>query len=235
MPTHHLKLFGSSELNGGDDILSQPKRLAVLTFLTVARPYGFHRRDSLVARFWPEFDKEHARAALRKSIHALRKCLGDDLIVVRGDDELRINRTHLSCDVVDFDEAIKTNALTTALELYRGDILPGFYSDSAQFDVWLDLERARCREAATDAAWQLATRYEAEQEITLAGRVARNVVRLATTDERMLRRVIQMLERAGDHAGAAQAYKEFVARLKNELDIEPSPETKALMSRIRGQ
>ncbi|MGV3710381.1 MAG: AfsR/SARP family transcriptional regulator [Gemmatimonas sp.] len=134
-----------------------------------------------------------------------------------------------------FEHAVKGARLTEALEIYRGDLLPGFFSDAPQFDAWLDIERHRLRELAIDAAWQLATRYEAEDQITLAGRVARSVVRMATTDERMLRRVLVMLERAGDYAGAAQTYKEFVARLRQELDVGPSPETQALMRRIQGQ
>jgi hypothetical protein len=32
----------------------QPKRAAVLAYLMVARPGPLHRRDSLLAMFWPE-------------------------------------------------------------------------------------------------------------------------------------------------------------------------------------
>src|SRR5439155_727113 len=44
-------------------VLAQPKRVALLAYLAAATPKRLHRRDSLVALFWPELDQEHARAA----------------------------------------------------------------------------------------------------------------------------------------------------------------------------
>ena len=43
-------------------ILAASKRAALLTYLAVATPRGFHRRDTLLALLWPELDREHARA-----------------------------------------------------------------------------------------------------------------------------------------------------------------------------
>ena len=68
-----MSTLGSIELNdaGGKPILrvlSQPKRLALLTYLAVARPYGFQRKERILLLFWPDADEERARAALRKSI-----------------------------------------------------------------------------------------------------------------------------------------------------------------------
>src|SRR5262245_12921902 len=40
----------------------QPKRLALLAYLAIARPRGAHRRDALVAIFWPELDQHGARS-----------------------------------------------------------------------------------------------------------------------------------------------------------------------------
>lgn len=236
MTKYRLQLFGSTELSGSagaDSLLAQPKRLALLTYLIVAKPRGFFRRDSLVARFWPEFDQEHARAALRKSVHAIRKSLDDDILISRGDEEVGVDRTRIWCDVVAFDEAVADDRLAQALELFQGDLLDGFFADAPEFERWLDMERMRCREQAVDAAWTLAQRYETGEQLTQAARWAKRVIRLATTDERLLRRVMELLARAGDVAGAAQAYQEFSKRLKVELDIEPSSETKSLMQRLK--
>ena len=49
-------------------ILSPTKRFALLAYLAVAVPRGFHRRDILLALFWPELDQEHARRALRQAL-----------------------------------------------------------------------------------------------------------------------------------------------------------------------
>ena len=49
-------------------IVAQPTRLALLSYLGIATPPRFHRRDSLLPLFWPERDNEHARASLSRAI-----------------------------------------------------------------------------------------------------------------------------------------------------------------------
>ena len=63
--------------------------------------------------------------------------------------------------------------------------------------------------------------------------MARRAVRYSWDDERVLRRTITMLARIGDHAGALRLYEEFAARMKQELDADPSPETVALVDSLR--
>src|SRR5881296_3721907 len=87
-------------------LLTRSRRLALLAYLAAARPRGLHRRDTLLALFWPELDQEHARAALRQALHVLRTALGADVVVTRGDDDIGLNVDHLRCDVVAFDEAV---------------------------------------------------------------------------------------------------------------------------------
>src|SRR5207249_595698 len=75
-----LQLLGSPDLlDAGRDIspvLRRPKSLALLAYLAAARPRGFHRRDTLLALFWPDLDQAHARNALRQTVHSLRHELG---------------------------------------------------------------------------------------------------------------------------------------------------------------
>jgi hypothetical protein len=55
---------------------------------TIAEPRGYHRRDSLLGLFWPNADEEHLRSSLRKSLHLLRKSLGEHALLSRGDEEI---------------------------------------------------------------------------------------------------------------------------------------------------
>jgi len=127
------------------EALVQPKRFALLAYLAVAQPFGFHRRDRLVALFWPELDQEHARTALRKAVHGLRAVLGDDAIMGRGAEELGLNPDRWWVDVRAFDEA----DVDEGLRLYRGDLLDGFFiSGAPEFERWLDAERDRLRARA---------------------------------------------------------------------------------------
>src|SRR2546428_8452877 len=72
-------------------LLAQPRRLALLAFLAAASPRGVHRRDSLLALFWPELDQQHARAALREALHVLRAALGGEALTSRGDEEIGLD------------------------------------------------------------------------------------------------------------------------------------------------
>src|SRR5438128_11692931 len=146
-----LRLLGGLDLRRGgglrlDGLLTQPKRVALLAFLTAATPPRFHRRDTLLGLFWPELDQDHARAALRQALHGLRQGLGTDVLTSRGDEEVGIGEQRLWCDVRAFQHALEASDWSSALELYRGGLLEGFFlSDSPEFERWLEVERARLR------------------------------------------------------------------------------------------
>ena len=237
-PTLRLRLLGSIELTGSPGaaaLLAQPKRVALLAYLAAARPAGLHRRDRLVALFWPEHRQEHARAALRKAVYAVRQALGDGVLVARGDEELGINRAALWCDLDEFEDSLVGDRLARALELYRGDLLDGFFADAPGFERWLESARDHHRQQAANAAWMLAARYEAGSDLTSATRWARRAAALGAGDERMLRRSLTLLDRAGDRAGAVRVYDEFARWLSAEYGVEPSVETQALIKGIRGR
>jgi DNA-binding SARP family transcriptional activator len=184
---------------------------------------------------WPELGQANARAALRKAIYALRAALGSGIVLSRGDEEVALSADELWCDVAAFTAAADAAALTEALELYRGELLPGFHlAECLEFDEWLEEQRATALERASGAAWALAQRLEKDAQFSDAGTWARRAARFSRTDERALRRAIQMLHRLGDRAGAVQLYDEFARRLKTDLEVDPSPETVALIERVKG-
>ncbi len=236
-----LRLFGTLELVGADGrersaLLAQPKRVALLAYLAAATPRGFYRRDTLIALLWPERDQAHARLALRQALHGLRAALGDGVVVSRGDEEVGLDAQALWCDAVAFDQAVANGRLEEALDLYRGELLEGFFiSGATEFERWLERERARRREAAVASARTLVERAEATGELAVAIDLGRRSVRLAPLDEAAVTRLIALLDRVGDRAGAARTYEEFASRLTQELEVEPSPETKALIERVRAR
>jgi DNA-binding SARP family transcriptional activator len=231
-----LQLLGGVELGGvaePDALLSQTKRMALLAYLALAQPRGFQRRDVITALFWPEHDTAHARGALRKAVHGLRASLGEDAIIGRGDEELALNSDRLWCDAWAMRDALEADHLARALELYRGELLAGFFADAPGFEHWLAQERERLRELAAGAAWTLAERYEKDTDLTLATRWARRAAKLVPADERAIRKVIQLLHRAGDRAGAVKVYEDFARMLRAEYEVDPSAETRDLMERVR--
>jgi DNA-binding SARP family transcriptional activator len=123
----HLRTLGPLDLRGPEgrelrSIVAQPKRIALLAYLALASPRGPHRRDTLLALFWPEHDTEHARNSLNQSVHVLRRTLGSDVLVSR-DETLSLDPEGIWCDALAFENWLEARQLTAALELYRGDLL----------------------------------------------------------------------------------------------------------------
>src|SRR2546425_10350905 len=236
-----LRMLGRLSLTAADGremrtLLGQPRRFALLAYLAAATPPGFHRRDSLLALFWPELDQEHARTALRQALRVLRAALGPEAVVSRGDEEVGLDFDRVWCDVAAFDRAVDGGASREALDLYRGPLLEGFFiSDGPEFERWLERERARLREAAARAAQRLIEQCESRGNLTTAAHWARRAVELAPNDEALVRRLISVLDQHGDRASALQAYQAFARRLAAEYDAEPAAETQALVAALRAR
>jgi len=215
-------------------VLRQPKRLALLAYLAVSRPRGFHRRDTLLGLFWPELDEEHARNSLGQAVHVLRRELGSESLVNRGSAEIGLNRDLVWCDVVEFDEATEDDRPEDAMDLYRGDLLKGFYlSEADEFERWLDQERNRLRDQACEAAWLAARSAEGAGDVTGATRWARWAFTLTPYSERGMSKLVALLDRTGDRSGALKTYETFAERLNEELGADPAPETQKLIDQIR--
>lgn len=219
-------------------IVSQPKRLALLVALVVGPP-GYRRRDSLLALLWPELDEGRGRVALNQAVRFLRRELGgdaDSVILSRGVDEIGVNAEGLWCDAMVFRESMEQNDFDGALRLYRGDLLEGFYAEQgAGFQDWLDRERDMLKAVAARAARAMAGALERDRNYTPAVAAARRAVELAEADERVVRELLQLLDRVGDRAGALQAYATFERRLERDFEAQPAAETTALIERIRAR
>jgi DNA-binding SARP family transcriptional activator len=233
--------LGGLDLRTPDDrqllsVLAQPKRTAILVYLALARPAGFQRRDRLLALFWPEHDERRARDSLNTSLSYLRNSLGAGVVQARGAEEVGLDQARIRVDAVEFEAALEAGRLEEALELYRGDLLPGFHIPAApEFERWLEAERGRLRVRAREAAWALAVRAREVAGPEAAVMAARRVLQVAPDDERALRTLISLLDASGDRAGALREYDAFAARIAADHDAEPAPETRDLVEAVRAR
>jgi len=236
-----LRILGPPQLLGSngraiETLARQPKRAALLAYLAAAFPRGFHQRDKLVAVFWPELDQRHARNALSQALHVLRIALGEEALMARGEEEVGVNVDVLTCDLNAFERALDTGRPADALALYRGDLLDGFFVKGApEFERWLDLERERVRRLAAETADRLADAQERAGRPADALLWARRAAEITPYAEVTIRRLIGLLDRSGDRAGAMRAYRDFQQRLKIDLDVSPSPETIAAVAEVRAR
>jgi len=233
-----LRVLGALHLSASDrqdieSLVHQAKRAALLAYLATAVPHGAHRRDKLLALFWPELDLARARAALNQAVYVLRATLGEDALVPRGDGALGVTDV-VWCDATAFEAALDAGRPAEALALYRGDLLDGFFiSDAPEFERWLDGERERLRQRASDGAWALAEAKAAEGDAFEAARWAKQAADLLPADEAGARRLMTFLHALGDRAAAIGAYEALAERLAQQYELEPSSETQALAAAIR--
>ena len=235
-----LQVLGSVDLlDAGHDVaplLRRPKSVALLAYLAAARPRGFHRRDSLLALFWPELDEPHARNALRQTVHALRQVVGADTLIGRGEEELGVERSQLWCDVAQFEQDLDAGDMRSAIVLYRGELLHGFHVSGANdFDHWLDQERRYVAKRALTATLHLSKDEEKAGDYVTALTWAQRASEIDPYDESALRRLLRLLDRIGRRADAVRQYENFADRLALDLEITPSPETRSLMETIRAR
>lgn len=229
-----LRTFGALDLRGSDGrelrtALAQPKRLALLVYLAAATPGPFHRRDTLLSLFWPDIDATRGRAALSRAVHYLRSALGDGVLVSRGDEELGIAGDRCTCDATRFRLLLDGNSPLDALALYRGDFMEGFFlSDAPELERWIESERQQLRAGAIDAARTLAISAESKGDVAMAVHWARQALSLAPYDEGILRRVLTLLQRSGERGVALELYQRFARRLHDDLELDPSTDTRAL-------
>jgi DNA-binding SARP family transcriptional activator len=233
-----FRTLGTIDLRGQDgrrvdSVLLHGKRTALLAYLCTSQPQPLHRRAIIVALLWPEADEAHARGTLRQELFQLRRALGPGVILGEGEEAIGVNRERLWCDVWAFEEALETGRLAETLDLWKGEFLPGVCVEGGEFQRWLDGRRDSLARKAKHAASQLVAEAEAAGDLPRAVAAAWRLVDLSPFDETAWQALIGLLDRSGDRAGALAAYTTLAARMRAELEVEPSPETRSLMERIR--
>ena len=225
--------FGTGHDADATALLNQPKRLAVLLYVLLSQRGGSIARDRVTSVFWPESDATRARNALRQTLSFARSCLGQDVILSVGRDGLAVS-PHLECDALHFERLLDANQKERALLLYGGEFLSGFHvAGSVAFSDWLDDRRRHFSRRAAKAAWDLSAECEARGDLPGAAFWGKRALALSPFSESEVQRLLRLLERAGDFAGALRAFHGLQHALESEFGVKPSAETARLAAGIR--
>lgn len=245
-----LSLLGPPhiERNGVPVELTPRKATALLVYL--ATDHKPHPRDALATLLWPELDQTRAHAALRSTLWALKKAIGEEWLDVDRQ-TIGLNRdADLWVDVDHFHSrlaACRTHGhpagetcpvclapLADAIALYRGTFLTGFtLRDSTEFDDWQRIQAEDlCREFA-GALESLVRCHSAQGAFEPAITYARRWVALDPLHEPAHRHLMQLHAWAGQRTAAVHQYQECVRVLKEELGLLPQEETVQLFQVIQ--
>ena len=252
MPSLRIYLFGAPrfEINGQIPDIRRRKGLALLSYLAVSRQS--HTREALATMLWPENDQAGALANLRRELSLLNRALGEGV--------LDVDRLHVGfnpgveawLDVAVFRsnlQAVQADGhapedqcqacfgrLTEAVELYREDFLAGFnLPDSLAFDEWQFFQAEELRQGLSEALQWLVRWHISQGEYGPGIQVARRWLALDPLHEPAHSQLMQLYAWDGQHAAALRQYQECARLLKEELGLEPDPETTALYEAIRAR
>jgi DNA-binding SARP family transcriptional activator len=250
MNQYNINLFGKLEIRRDERVVegghaSKAQELLCYLLLHRRRP---HPRESLAALFWGELSTSHSKKYLRQTLWQIQVKLdrhavttGEGLLAI-GPDWVGVNaRANLCLDVAILEQAFtwveqvpgraldpeKVRALEAAVELYRGDLLEGWYQD------WCLVERERLQNAYMVILDKLMDYYEEKREYRAAMLYGSRILALDQAHERTHQRLMLLYYLAGDRAGALRQYERCVEALKEELAVSPSKRTTSLYDQIR--
>ena len=235
-----LRTLGRPSIDGADDaslaaVRSRPKLLALLAYLVLAAPEGRHRRDALLALFWPESDESHARTSLRSALYQLRSAIGTSVIRTIGDDDVAVDLAAFDCDALALERDLAAKQLTAAVTRYTGHLLDGLYvMDAPDFERWLERRRALLHARVADAADALADASLGVGDMDGARRWAERALELDPVSERAFLRLVRVTASAGDRARVTAIADDWELAVRDATgEAPPRPAREIAMEAMR--
>ena len=232
----YLQTFGGVALDRdgrpGAGAAGQRVRLALLAFIATAGEKGVSR-DRITALFWPDSDSERAHGSLKQAFFSLRRDAGEHELTL-GTVMLRLNPEAIRSDVGDFQSAIAAKDWEAAVSHYTGVFLEGIHlPGNAEFERWLDRERARLSQDHAAALENLAK--DAEAKGNFAGAVLwwRKLAATDMLSSRIARGYIRSLALSGDREAAVKYAHLYETMVRSELETEPDPGVMQLAEELR--
>jgi predicted ATPase/DNA-binding SARP family transcriptional activator len=246
-----LKLLGPVKVSynqQADFKIRSSNALALLIYLVVEGMVGqdSHRRESLMALLWPDSLPHSAQTNLRQALYKLRQAIptamsqvGESVPLVIADRErVSLNpEATVELDAAAFLELTRSTdpgQLRQAVQLYRSDFLSDFsLPTSNPYELWAEGWRERLRREMQEALVSLGARAFEAADYPTAERYARRQLEtdnLRDDAHRLLMKVLAHSQRVPE---AVEHYDAYCRLLKNELDLDPSPEMTALAEAIQ--
>ena len=209
----------------------QRRRLALLAVLAASGEHG-RSRDQLLGLFWPEVSQARARHSLDQLLYELRTSLDGNLFTTGN--PVHLNAARITSDVGDFSDAFALGDLGTAIALYQGPFLDGFYlSDAPAFEQWMDTERARVERNYTDALERLVKSLEDANDPSAVAALLQKLIDTEPLSSKHAIGLIRALMNAGDHASALRYAERYEALVARELGTSVGPAIAELVAEVR--
>ncbi len=207
-----------------------------------------HPRETLADLLWSDNSTAQSKSYLRRVLWQLQAALdsqsdpaGSRLLLV-DPNWIQINpEADLWLDVAVFEQAFalvrgvpgedldsqSVQSLRSAVDLYRGDLLEGWYQD------WCLYERERFQQMYLIMLDKLMSYYEARHDYEAGLAYGSLILRYDRARERTHQHLMRLYFLAGDRTAALRQYAQCVAALNEELGVRPVERTELLYQQIR--
>lgn len=217
------------EKNGRPLDLTTRKIEALLAYLALHS--GPHSREELAALFWGDVTDTKARASLRNALPILRKHLGATAILadratVQLADSLWVDALIFRQEAQEFLQTAIPHTKTPRPDLYRGDLLTGFYED------WVIVERENLRQLYLDLLLKMAQQARALAQYARAITLAQQLLTHEPTAETAHQLLMSCYFARGEREAALRQYELCHRLLADELAVAPQTATTALYNTI---
>ena len=196
-------------------------------------------RAQVASIFWPETADRKAKTNLRRELHRFRQILPD------ADQFVRVTTKTIQwlpqypfwSDVDEFKAKVahaaepqtseeKVENLKQAIELYQGDLLPTCY------DEWIEPERYRLYQLLLNALRDLGVILAELGEYRDAITTTQYLLQREPLNESGYMTLMQCYALQGERANALQVYHQCMTRLREEMGIDPSIETRQFYEQL---
>jgi DNA-binding SARP family transcriptional activator len=242
-------LFGKFDVRHSEESLinlETRKVQELLCYLLLFRNRP-HPREALADLLWGDTSTAQSKSYLRKALWQLQNALEvsaeyrQNGILLVDPDWVQLNpAANLWLDVAVLEQAFTlvkgipgeeldnqtAQNLQSAVELYRGDLLEGWYSD------WCLYERERLQYLYLALLDKLMDYCQSHQRYEAGIIYGLNALRYDQARERTHRRLMRLHNLAGDRTSALRQYERCVTALTEELGVKPTQRTVALYKQI---
>ena len=256
MPGLSLLTLGTYSANlDGQPLGGFRTRLAQALFIYLACEPARHRREHLMALFWPDLPQASAQQNLRQNLYLLRRAVPEVVVadrpaaadgfnavslVLADHESLQLNpAAAINVDARRFAALIDRirpglGELEEAVDLYRGDFLADFYLPASNpFEEWAAARREAYRRGILRALESLTAIHLADENFAAAEKCARRQLGVDSLHEAGHRQLIEVLARSGRRSAALAQYDDYRRLLHVELGVKPGSETLALIDAVQ--